>query len=58
MKPILETIIFIVSVLAPVSIMLAAAWLIYSEKTGWGWYLAAALIVVAATRIKFDGFSS
>ncbi len=56
MKYLFETIIFFISVAGPTSIMLAAAWLIYEGKDGWGWYLIATVLIVGSTSIKFNGF--
>lgn len=58
LKPILETIIFIVTAALPVCIIWPAAWLIYHQRKGWGWYLFAATLVVGSMRLKFDGFGS
>ncbi len=58
MKYFLETLIFFIAVAAPTSIMLAAAFLIYHNKDGWGWFLFAATLIAGSTKVRFDGFDA
>jgi hypothetical protein len=58
MRPILETVIFVVGCATPVSMMGFSAFLIYKQANGWGWYLIATVLVVGSMRIKFDGFGA
>ena len=58
MKTLLEATMLVISAMAPVAIMGFAAWLIYEQKDGWGWYLFIAFLLVGSMKLRFDGFSS
>lgn len=56
MKTALEALMFVVAVMAPVAIMGFAAWLIYEQRDGWGWYLFVAFLLVGSMKMNFQGF--
>jgi hypothetical protein len=56
MKTALEALMFVVAVMAPVAIMGFAAWLIYEQRNGWGWYLFVAFLLVGSMKMNFQGF--
>lgn len=52
MKDILEAIQFCFACLIPISLFGMAAWLIYKNKDGWGWFLFAVVMIVGQLHIK------
>lgn len=51
MKTIIES---LIAYSVPVSIMGMAAFLIYKQSTGWGWFLFVALLIVGNMEIRVD----
>ncbi len=56
MKTLLEATMLVISAMAPVAIMGFAAWMIYEQKDGWGWYLFIAFLLVGSMKMNFQGF--
>jgi hypothetical protein len=51
-KDICEVIMFVAACAVPVSVMGFAAFLIYKQVNGWGWYLIFAALVCSGMKFK------
>lgn len=49
-----DIIVVFLGILLPISLFGMAAFLIYHERSGWGWFLFCAVIVAGSLRIKVD----
>lgn len=49
-----ETIRFLIGCMVPITALVAAAFLIYKQVPGWGWYLFVAACVALGTSVKVD----